>query len=59
MHRHQKPQTSSRRREVEGHSKTTIHTAIREKVYYNAYLAVANMAVKYRRELRHKCIHAV
>ena len=36
--------------EDDGHSKATIHTAIREKVCDKPYLAAAHMAVKYNKK---------
>ncbi|KAL5470746.1 hypothetical protein EMCRGX_G028759 [Ephydatia muelleri] len=36
--------------EDDGHSKATIHTAIRKKVCDNTYLAAAHMAVKYNKK---------
>ena len=36
--------------EDEGDSKSTIHTAIREKVCDNIYLAATHMAVKYNKK---------
>ena len=36
--------------EDEGDSKSTIHTAIREKVRDNIYLAATHMAVKYNKK---------